>query len=563
MGARKSQRSLLEGAEMKYPAAGLLLIFLSFPPAVSAQSDTHHHADNLRAEQYGSVDFPISCSGQVQKTFERGVAMLHSFEYEDAEATFAAVARRDPNCAMAYWGEAASYYHPHWQPPDAAHLKLGREASERAVVIGGKTPREQDYITAIAGYYRESERLDSRTRALNYQKAMEHLYTAYPDDREAALFYALLLISNAPPRDSSYADQKKAGVILEKVFAESPNHPGVAHYIIHAYDNPVLANRALAAARSYAKIAPSAVHALHMPSHIFIQVGSWQEAIDSNLASLVAARAWVARSGRKELWDMQAHAQDYLAYAYLQTGQDALARKVRDEVSGYRDRFGESPRAGYSALVGISARYMLERHQWSEAASLQIREVPMSVFEAETYFARAIGCARTGDLVGARANIDKLVVLRDRLPHGNQGLVGNADLVEVQHLQAEAWLAHAEKRDADAVKLMKSAMALEESAPATWFPAPLLAGNEQLGDLLVEQNQPEQALAAYEASLQLAPNRFNSLYGAGRAAELAGLRAKAQTYYSQLVAICKNAEPGRPELHLAKNFLGKQGGLEP
>jgi tetratricopeptide (TPR) repeat protein len=548
---------------MKYPATGLLLAFLSFPLAIFAQSDLHHHADAIRAEQYGSVDFPVSCSGQVQKTFERGVALLHSFEYEDAEATFATVARREPNCAMAYWGQAMTYYHPLWQPPDADHLKLGREASERAVAIGGKTPQEKEYIAAIAGYYRESEVLDSRTRALNYQKAMEHLYAAYPDDREAALFYALLLIASAPRHDPSYADEKKAGAILEKVFAESPNHPGVAHYIIHAYDNPLLANRALVAARSYAKIAPSSVHALHMPSHIFIQVGSWQEAIDSNLASLAAARAWVAKSHRMGLWDMQAHAQDYLAYAYLQSGQDLLVRKVRDEVSGYRDRFGESPRAAYSALLGIPARYALERHQWSEAASLQIRKVPMPLYEAETYFARAIGCARTGDVVGARSNAHKLVELRDRLPQGDQGLDGNADLVEVQHLQAEAWLAHAEKRDAEAVKLMKSAIALEESIPPTWFPAPLLPGNEQLGDLLLEQNQPEQALAAFEASLRLAPNRFDSLFGAGRAAELAGASSKAQTYYSQLATMCKSAESERPELHAAKSFLEKQAKLEP
>ncbi len=284
----------------------------------------------------------------------------------------------------------------------------------------------------------------------------------------------------------------------------------------------MLANRALAAARSYAKIAPSSVHALHMPSHIFIQVGSWQEAIASNLASLAAARAWVARSRRKELWDQQAHAQDYLAYAYLQTGQDQLARNVRDEVSSYSDRFGESPRAAYSALVGIPARYALERHQWSEAPSLPIRKVPMPLYEAETYFARAIGCARTGDLAGARSNADKLAELRDR-----------------------------------------SAISLEETTPASLFPAPLLAGNEQLGDLLLEQNQPEQALAAYEASLQLAPNRFNSLLGGGRAAELAGARSKAETYYSQLLALCKNAESQRPELHLAKSFLEKQARLGP
>jgi len=549
---------------MKHLGTGLLLALLSFRPVVLGQSYAHHqHADTLRAEQYGTVFFPISCSSQVQKTFERGVAVLHSFEYEDANATFIAVAHRDPNCAMAYWGQAVSYYHPHWQPPDASYLKLGREASERALAIGGKTPREKEYITAIADYYRDSERLDSRTRAVNYQKALEHLYTAYPDDREAALFYALQIIANAPPRDSSYAEQKKAGAILEKIFAESPNHPGVAHYIIHAYDNPVLANRALAAARSYAKIAPSSVHALHMPSHIFIQVGSWQEAIDSNRASLAAARAWVAKSGRKELWDQQAHAQDYLAYAYLQTGQDLLARQIRDEVSRYSERFGETPMAAYSALVGIPARYALERHQWAEAAALPIRKVPMPLYEAETYFARAIGCARTGDLAGAKSNADKLAELRGQLPQGNQGWVGNADLVEVQRLQAEAWLAHAEKRDADAVKLMKSAIALEESTSATWIAAPLLAGNEQLGDLLLEQNQPEQALAAYEASLQLAPNRFNSLFGAGRAAELAGTPSKAETYYAQLLSMCKDAESERPELHFAKSFLEKQAKLGP
>ena len=549
---------------MKHLGTGLLLALLSFRPVVLGQSYAHHqHADTLRAEQYGTVFFPISCSSQVQKTFERGVAVLHSFEYEDANATFIAVAHRDPNCAMAYWGQAVSYYHPHWQPPDASHLKLGREASERALAIGGKTPREKEYITAIADYYRDSDRLDSRTRAVNYQKALEHLYTAYPDDREAALFYALQIIANAPPRDSSYAEQKKAGAILERIFAESPNHPGVAHYIIHAYDNPVLANRALAAARSYAKIAPSSVHALHMPSHIFIQVGSWQEAIDSNRASLAAARAWVAKSGRKELWDQQAHAQDYLAYAYLQTGQDLLARQIRDEVSRYSERFGETPMAAYSALVGIPARYALERHQWAEAATLPIRKVPMPLYEAETYFARAIGCARTGDLAGAKSNADKLAELRGQLPQGNQGWVGNADLVEVQRLQAEAWLAHAEKRDADAVKLMKSAIALEESTSATWIAAPLLAGNEQLGDLLLEQNQPEQALAAYEASLQLAPNRFNSLFGAGRAAELAGTPSKAETYYAQLLSMCKDAESERPELHFAKSFLEKQAKLGP
>jgi len=294
---------------MKYQATGFLLAFLCFPPAVFGQSDAqHHHADTLRAEQYGSVHFPISCSDEAQHSFERGVAMLHSFEYEDAETTFADVARREPNCAMAYWGEAASYYHPHWQPPDAAHLKLGRESSERAVVIGGKTPREQEYITAIAGYYRESERLDSRTRALNYQKAMEHLYTAYPDDREAALFYALLLISNAPPRDPSYADQRKPAPSWKK---SSLSRPIIQAWLI-TLSTPMTTPCWPTARWQQLGATPRLRLLRSMPCTCRRTSSSkWDRGRKPSIpifASLAAARAWVVKSQRTELWDMQAHA---------------------------------------------------------------------------------------------------------------------------------------------------------------------------------------------------------------------------------------------------------------
>ena len=537
----------------------ILVLPLLIPASLGAAPFQHHHES---VQNLGIVVFPTSCSPAVQKDFQRGVALLHSFAYEDAILTFAEIEKRDTACGMAYWGEAMSYYHQIWEPPDAAHLKKGFGSSEKATAAGAKTQRERDYIAAIAAFYGDWVHLDHTTRALKYQSAMERIYKNYPEDREAAVFYALSLIAAASTRDPNYADKRKAGEILEKVFAEQPEHPGVVHYIIHAYDNPVLAPHALNAARRYAQIAPASVHALHMPSHIFIQVGSWQEAIDSNLASIAAAREYSTKNHLKGIWDMEAHAQDYLAYAYLQTGRDRDAKRVLEEVGAAHDkRTGESPAASYSAFAGIPARYALERKQWAEACVLADHNLPHPIYEAETYFARTLGCARSGKLQAARENLSHLTKLQNS-PKVGETSYTDANFIEIQKREASAWLAFAEKNTDEAMRLMRSAVDLEQSTLATWVPAPILPATEQLGDLLLELNRPPEALEAFEASMTVTPNRFNGLYGAGHAAELAGTLTKARTYYGKLIDNCKDADSGRSELVTAKNFLQRQNVAE-
>jgi tetratricopeptide (TPR) repeat protein len=525
-------------------------------PIALCGEPAQHHAHAGDVEKLGVVVFPTSCSPLVQKEFERGVALLHSFAYEDAIAAFTDAEKKDATCAMAYWGEAMSYWHQIWGDlPDRTHLEKGLSASQKATAIGARTPGERDYVAAISAFYKDWAHLSHATRTLKYRSAMERMHADYPEDREASVFYALSLIATASTHDPTFADRRKAGAILEKVFAEQPEHPGVAHYIIHVYDNSVLASRALIAARRYAQIAPSSVHALHMPSHIFIQVGSWQEAIDSNLASIAAAREYSAKNHLKGVWDMEAHAQDYLAYAYLQLGHDKDAKRVLDEISTAHDkRFGESPGASYSAFAGIPARYAIERKQWAEACALQDHHVPNALYEAETYFARAVGCARSQELEAARASLDHLGALLK-----NYALADNphadSNFIKTQKYVGSAWLAFAEKKNTDALGLMQSAVDLEKSTLATWVVAPVLPAQEQLGDLFLELNQPQEALAAFEASMVSTPNRFNGLYGAAQAAERMGDATKAKNYYARLVENCKDGGSDRPELMSAKTFL--------
>jgi tetratricopeptide (TPR) repeat protein len=342
-----------------------------------------------------------------------------------------------------------------------------------------------------------------------------------------------------------------AGAILEEVFAKNPEHPGIAHYSIHAYDKPALANRALLAARKYAQIAPSSVHALHMPSHIFIQVGSWQEAIDSNLASVKVAREYSATHHLQGIWDMEAHAQDYLAYAYLQLGRDREAKGVMDEVAKANDRrSGESPVASYSAFAGIPARYALERRQWLEACALRDHHIPNHIYEAETHFARAVGCARGGHLEAARSSFSPLSALEDSVV--TDTAYSNGDFIEIERRAASAWIAFAENKSSQAVQMMRSAVDLEQTTLATWAPAPVLPTAEQLGDLLLALQRPAEALTAFESSMTATPNRFNGLYGAAVAADRAGDVAKANYYFAKLIGNCDSDNSDRPELALAR-----------
>jgi hypothetical protein len=531
-------------------------IVFSLAAEVPAHEEHQHPAGNL--EQLGTVHFPVSCSADAQAQFQRAVAIQHSFWFEEAGKAFAAVTATDPGCAMGYWGIAMSLYHPLWDPPDATALQQGWAAVAKAKAIGAKTERERDYIAAIEAFYRDADTRDHRTRALAYEKAMEQVYRRYPADHEAAVFYALALDATALPTDKTYANQKKAGAILEKVFAEEPNHPGVAHYIIHSYDYPPLADRALSAARSYAKIAPAVPHALHMPSHIFIRLGLWQEAIDSNRASAAAAKEYGVKAFPGRAWSQELHALDYLAYAYLQGAQEREAKGVFDELKVMQKAEPEDGSSAY-AFTAIPARYVIERRAWAEAASLTLhpRTFPWRRFrwaEANIYFARALGAVRSGNTVSAQKDIEKLQSLRDTLAEEKQTYW--AGQVEIQRRAAAAWLAYAEGQHEQALVLMRSAAELEDATekhPVT--PGPILPARELLGELLLALKHPAQALSEFETSLSASPNRFNGLSGAAQAAQQAGDVEKAHTYYARLVSLGEQAGGSRRELAEARAFL--------
>ena len=502
----------------------------------------------------GKVNFPVSCEPAVQAQFSSAVAMLHSFWFEKASETFAAVGEKDPTCGMAYWGIAMTHWHQIWEAPGPADLKAGKAALERADTAGAKTQRERDYIAAIETYYRDSDKLDHRTRARAYETAMDQLQARYPEDHEAAIFYALALLATAPPEDKTYVNQKKAGAILEPLFAEQPEHPGIAHYIIHAYDYPPLADRALDAARRYAKIAPDSPHALHMPSHIFTRLGLWQESIDSNLVS--AASAAKNNAPGNEL-----HAKDYLIYAYLQGDQDRAANRALQSPPAGRP---EDPQyMNWLYATGASpARYAVERHQWAEAAALP---VPQHTFpqeryswtEANLHFARALGASRLGDVEAARKDLQQLVSIRDVLVQENNKYW--ADQVGIQSEITVAWVTLAEGKRTEALQQMRAAADHEDRTDKhNVTPGVILPARELLGDMLLELKQPREALTEYEATLRTAPNRFNALSGAARAARLSGENKKAKTYYAKLLANCEHADGDRRELQEARNLLAQK-----
>jgi len=501
----------------------------------------------------GKVSFAISCDPAVQPQFNIAVAMLHSFWFEKASETFAAVAEKDPTCAMASWGVAMTHSHPIWEAPGPADLKAGIAAVEKAKSAGAKTQRERDYIGAIDAFYKDADKVNHRSRALAYESAMGQLQARYPDDHEAAIFYALALLATAPPDDKTYVNQKKAGAILEPLFVQQPEHPGIAHYIIHAYDYPPLAARALDAARRYAKIAPDSPHALHMPSHIFTRLGLWQESIDSNLVSAASA-------ARNNAPGNELHAKDYLIYAYLQGDQDRAARKALESPPAGRP---DDPQyMNWLYATGASpARYAVERHQWSEAAALP---VPQQTFprqryswtEANLHFARALGASRLGNTESARTDLQQLASIRDVLAQEDNKYW--ADQVDIQRESAAAWVALAEGKSAEALQQMKTAAEHEDRTDKhNVTPGVILPARELLGDMLLELKQPRLALAEFEATLRTAPNRFNALSGAARAAKLSGENEKAKAYYGKLLAICNHADGERPELHEARNLLAQ------
>ena len=532
-------------------AAGLFA--LSVQPG--ARADSGLEAPKAPDE----VDFAISCGPGVQDKFKHAVWTLHSFWYPEALKAFIAVTEAEPSCAMGYWGIAMSHWYPLWFPPSRSALNAGSEAVEKAIAAGPKTEREKDYISAIATFYRDSDKLDHQTRAVAYEKAMEQVYLRYPEDREAAVFYGLALNASALPTDKTYANKRKAAEILNKVWVEQPNHPGVVHYLIHSDDSAPSAQAGLDAAICYAKIAPDVPHALHMPSHIFTRLGLWQQSIDSNRAAHAAALAYVRKEIGPEGFDGETvHTMDYLEYAYLQTAQDREARQVVDELTAFRQSADANLPMAY-AIAAIPVRFALERRDWHAAAALSAPTIgfPLERFpwaEAMISFARSLGAARTGDISRAQAEIAKLQSLEDKLLAAKDTYW--ASQVEVQRLGAAGILAHVQGDDKKAVELVRAAADLEatmDKHPAT--PAAVLPARELLADLLLELNQPGEAFKEYELSLRSEPNRFRSLLGEARAAKQSGDLAVSREAYQKLAALSMSTVSERTELLEAKAFL--------
>ncbi len=515
----------------------------------AALADEGHH-DEVTQEQLGTVHFPVTCTNEAQKTFEKGVALLHSFWYEEAEKTFLDVEKQDPKCAMAHWGVAMSLWHQLWDQPNAATIKRASEELHKAdkTHSGAETARERDYIAAIHAFYSDSEKLDHQARAQAYSAAMEKVYERYPEDHEAAAFYALSLLASEPENDTTFANRKKAAAILEKLFASEPNHPGVAHYLIHTYDKPQLAELGLPAARRYAQIAPFAPHAVHMPSHIFARVGDWPDDIKSNLASIAATRHAASMHMGGE--GHQFHAMDFLIYAYLQSGQEDKAAKVIEEVRSMpaMEMAGRDMHA--FAMSKFPAMYALEMHRWTDAANLEVIASATPGDRSYTYWAKAIGAARSGDQAAAKKDLVEIETIHADYVASHKTY--EADYAEQLQQEASAWIMHRDGKDDEAIAILRKTADHEDAVgpEQTSMPA-----REMLADMLLEMHHPGQALAEYQGDLKFNPKRFDGLYGAAHAAEMAGQTSEAPEYYALLVKTCDGSNSARPELAKARQAV--------
>ena len=511
-------------------------VVLLFAAAGRAGSQEHPHPRGQSPAKLGTVHFPTSCSPAVAASFDRAVALLHSFEFGASTRAFTEVLAADSTCAMAHWGIALS----RWSNPmsaggrAAAQLEGGRAAADAAMrASASATERERGYIAAVARLYADHERLDQRARIVAYERAMADLVARQPADTEARIFHAIALTASALPTDKTYAKQLRAGSILESIWAAQPDHPGLAHYIIHSYDHPALAGRARAAARRYSQIAPAAAHALHMPSHTFTRVGLWEESVAANLLSIEVAL-------RDSSIAEALHASDYAVYAYLQMRRTADAKAVVDGLPALAARFdvnaltGAAPgAAGVFALAAIPARYALERRDWTQAAKLAPVASDFPWTEAMVYFSRALGASHTGDLAAARASLDSLSAIQQRLRAMGEGYW--AEQVAIQRLGARAWLDRAERRDSAALAAMREAAAREDATEkSSVTPGPLAPARELLGDMLMELRRPAEALVEYRSALLREPDRYHMLDGARRAAAASGDRAAAAAYAARL-----------------------------
>src|SRR5437762_5539298 len=546
-----------------------LTVLIGGLTALDAETSVAPEPGDLRAA--GTVDFKVSCAPEVRPEFVRGVALLHSFFYEEARRVFTELAAKDPNCAMAQWGIAMTWWHPIWTPPTAEEMKTGTAAIDKAVLMKAPTDRERTFIAALHAYYHAADGpateavgqschgpVGSRERALAYEKEMRELAQKYPDDMEAQTFYtlAILAVGYATPNDTTLSKQLEAAGILEKLRASNANHPGITHYLIHSYDYPALAERGLSAAQVYASIAPWVPHALHMPSHIFTRLGMWRESVAANRASAEASRAYAKVRQREATESEELHALDYAAYSYLQEGEDNKAKEIVDFAATVRKTNPGMEFTAAYALAAIPARYALERNDWAGAAALAIPNVPhwssFPFMEALIEYAHALGRAHTGDLDGAQKAIERMRQLREATTDAKFDYFKNH--LNLQIKTASAWVAYGRGQKDEAVEaLRKTADAEDTLGKHPVSPGTLVPVREQLGGLLLELGQAKEAQKEFEAELTIYPGRFRGLLGAAQSAEKAGDEDGARRYYSKLAAQTGKAGDSRSELSKSKN----------
>jgi tetratricopeptide (TPR) repeat protein len=544
--------------------------------SAGVQSATVPEPGDLRAA--GKVDFPISCTPAVQPEFARGVALLHSFFYEEARRIFTSVAEQDPKCAMAQWGIAMTWWHPIWTPPTPDEMSAGKAAIAKAMEMPAGTDRERGFITALNVYYNTPDSptagavgqschgpVGPRDRVIAYERAMRQLRDKYPDDFEAQTFYAfaILAVGYATPSDTTLSKQLQAGAMLEQLWKSNPNHPGVVHYLIHCYDYPALAQRGLTAARSYDSIAPWVPHALHMPSHIFTRLGMWDESIAANRASAAASRAYAAMRHRDATEAEELHALDYMAYSYLQEAQDTKAKEIVDFAATVRKTNPDLEFSGAYALAAIPTRYAFERNDWAAAAALTIPNLPhwssFPFMEALIEYGHALGRAHTGDLDGARKAIARMRQLRDATKDPKFDYFKNH--LDVQMQAASAWVAYGEGKKDEAIEMLRrSADAEDVLGKHPVSPGAFVPIREQLGSVLLELGRPKDAQREFEAALKIYPGRFRGLYGAALAAEQTGDKENAGRYYARLAAQTSKSDGSRTELNHIREYRTAQAG---
>jgi len=535
----------------------LKLVVTLFATAIAAAvfADSGDPKNISKGEKLGHVLFKTSCSPRAQREFEVALARLHSFHFPETIRAFTAIPRTDPTCAIAYWGLAVSIRpNPLVGPWDAATLKRGLDAVEKGEAIGAKTERERDWLAAIKEFYKGFDKVDQDTRTRNYEKAMEALAKKYPNDVEAKIFHALAL--NETFDHKSMEPLLKAIRILTPLDKKYPDHPGITHYLIHSYDFAPIAKKGIPAANKYAKIAPAAPHAVHMPSHIYSMVGMWKESIASNIKSNQVSKDYSTQAKLDGVLVGVPHALDFMQYAYLQLGQDSKAKAQIDECAEIKKVIGPVS-AGNTARAAVPARYYLERQDWKGAAQLQPLGTPFPAAEAITHFARAMGAARIGDAAAAQADIEKLKQLREGLLKANQGYW--AEQIEVQVFGAQAWTALAQGNREEALKFMRAAADLEDgSEKHVAMENRLYPMRELLADMLMVLGAPSVALNEYEVSMKNAPNRLRGFYGAAKAAEASGDKQKAAGYFNKLVQLTRTGDDDRAEIRESKQRVASR-----